>query len=237
MAIPLRQVVPVISMIFEYIKQSFFFLRQNLKTLVAINLPFIIISYLFVQQFDLSLVSQTPQQLADSMLTITVFNLLIMPIYWGATIAFMQSTIDGQPFSATQALLACSKSWFKLFVVFTLYSLLISMGLLLLIIPGIYIAIRLSISDYICIIEKRSITQCLNDSWQQTKDYVWPIFHGVALISISILVLRSLVLNLTQSLFPDQMGPSILINICFDILNLLVLIYGFRIYCIIKAEL
>jgi hypothetical protein len=224
-------------MIFEYIKQSLFFLRQNLKTLATINLPFIIISYLFMQQFDLSLENQTPQQLADSMLTISAFNLLIMPIYWGATIAFMQSTVSGKTYSASQALFASAKLWFKLFIVFTIYSLLISMGLLLLIVPGIYIAIRLSIADYICVIEKRSILECLNDSWKQTKEYVWPILQGVALISISVLVMRSLALNLTHSIFPDQLGVSILINICFDILNFLVLIYGFRIYCIIKAEL
>ena len=223
-------------MIFEYIKQSLFFLRQNIKTLVAINLPFIIISYLFMQQFDLSLESQTPQQLADAMLTISAFNLLLMPMYWGATIAFMQSTIDGKPYSATQSLLASTKLWFKLFVVFTIYSLLISMGLLLFIIPGIYIAVRLSIADYICMIEKRPILDCLNDSWKQTKEYIWPIFHGVALISITVLILRMLTINFIHSIFPDQTGISILINIVFDILNLLVLIYGFRIYCVIKSE-
>lgn len=224
-------------MIFEYIRQSFFFLRQNFKTLAAINLPFIIISYLFMQQFDLSLKNQTQEELAQSMLIISGFNLILMPMYWGASIAFMQSTLNGKAFSVGQSLVLSAQLWPKLFLVFTIYSLLISMGLLLFIIPGIYIAIRLSIADYICIIERRSILDSIKDSWQQTKDYVWPIFQGVAIISIGVLILRSLTLNLVHSVFPDQAGLNILINMGFDLLNLLVLIYCFRIYCVIKEEL
>lgn len=224
-------------MIFDYLKQSVFFFRRNFKALAAINLPFIFISYLFLEQFDLSLQNQSVDQLANSMLIISGFNLLLMPMYWGATIVFMQSTVSGQPYSVGQVLVASCSIWLKLFLVFTLYSLMISMGLLLMILPGIYIAIRLSIADYICVLERRPILDCLKDSWKQTADYFWLIFQGIAIITVSVIILRSLALNLAQSLFPDQTAVAILVNIGIDLLNILVLIFGFRVYCLIKKEL
>lgn len=224
-------------MIFEYIKQCLFFFRLNFSSLAIINLPFIAISYFALEQIGLAEANQSPEVLANKLLTLSAFNLLIMPIYWGATIVFMQSTVEGPTYSPGQAVIASIKIWYKLFLVFLLYSLCISFGFMAFIIPGIYIAIRLSIADYLCVIEKQSVFQSLKLSWLQTKDYVWPIFQGVAIILIAIVLLRSVLMAILVSLFNDQGIISMIAKITFDLLNMLVLIYGFRMYCLIKKTL
>jgi hypothetical protein len=223
-------------MTFEYIRQSLYFFRNNFKTLAIINLPFIILSYFIFSQFDLSIENQTPQQLANTMLVISGFNLLFMPIYWGASIVFMQSNMQKQRYSPSQCILASIKLWPKLLVVFFFYTLFISLGFMAFIVPGIYIGIRLSLADYICVTENQSAMQCFKQSWERTAQYFWPLFQGIAIISVGVLLLRSLTLSFFDGLFPDSQSLRILLNIGFDLMNVLVLIYGFRIYCLIKTE-
>ncbi|MEH6445897.1 MAG: YciC family protein [Oceanospirillaceae bacterium] len=224
-------------MTFEYIRQSLFFFRNNFKTLAIINLPFIILSYFIFAQFDLSIENQTPEQLANTMLVISGFNLLFMPIYWGASIVFMQSSMQEKIYSPSQCIVASIKLWPQLLVVFFFYTLFISLGFMAFIVPGIYFGIRLSLADYICVTEKRSTMQCFKQSWERTAQYFWPLFQGIGIITIGILLLRSFTLSFFDGLFPDSQSLRILLNTGFDLMNVLVLIYGFRIYCLIKTEL
>jgi hypothetical protein len=223
-------------MIFEYLRQSLFFFRKNFTSLAIINLPFIAISYIALEQVGIAQANQTPEELANKLFILSAFNLLIMPIYWGATIAFMQSTVDGQTYTPSQALLASFKKWFTLFLVFLVYSLSISFGFMAFIVPGVYIAIRLSIADYLCVIENKSPLQSIKQSWAETKEYVWPIFQGVSIILVSILLLRSILISMLDTILSDQEIVNFIAKTVFDLLNMLVLIYGFRMYCLIKDE-
>ncbi|EPJ47810.1 MAG: hypothetical protein OFPII_09640 [Osedax symbiont Rs1] len=187
-------------------------------------------------QIDLSAVNENPSRLADSLLLMSALNLLIMPIYWGATIVYMQSTVNGPAFTPGQAIVASIQLWPKLFLVFLLSSGCIFFGLMAFIIPGLYIAIRLSVADYICVVEKDKVLTSLKQSWHITQNYVWLIFRGIAIIVAVIFVLKSVLIAVLNN-FIDTDSILTFINIVFDLLSVTIMIYGFRIYCLIKAEL
>ena len=224
-------------MTFEYLRQSLFFFRQNLLTLAKINLPFLIVFNLLFAQIDFSTAEEDSQSLANSLLLMSGINLLMMPIYWGATITFMQSPLEGPSYTASQALAASLKLWSKLFLVFLLTSGCIFLGFMALVVPGIFIAIRLSIADYLCVVENKTPLQSLKSSWQLTAKYGWTIFQGIALILSGIFLFKTLVYSLLGSILQELLFLKPLINSLFDLLNVLVMIYGFRIYCLIKKEL
>jgi len=223
-------------MTFEYIRQSIFFFKQNFTSLALINLPFLIVFNFLFSQIDMSMAKDDPSSFTDNILLMSGLNLLFMPIYWGATIAYMQSSVEGPLYTPGQAIVASLKLWPKLFSVFLLSSIGIFFGLMAFVAPGVYVAIRLSIADYICVVEKQDTMFSLKQSWHLTAEYVAPIFKGVALIIMSIFLLKSMVSAVSESIF-DSQGLQILINVFFDFINVLVMIYGFRIYCLIKAEL
>jgi len=218
-------------MTLEYIRQSFFFFRQNIKLLAAINIPFLIIFNILFSQINMAGTTADPNQVTQSLLMASTLNLLFMPIYWGATIFFMQSTINSPVFTAGQAIAASIKTWSKLFLVFLITSVCVLFGFMAFIIPGIYVAIRLSLSHYICIVENKGTIDSLKQSWARTDDYIWLILKGTATIMITIFILRMAAIGIADAIFNSAL-INIIVNITFDFCNIMVMIFGFRVYCL-----
>mgnify|MGYP001616239888 CR=1 FL=1 len=78
--------------------------------------------------------------------------------------------------------------FFKYFIGSVLYGLAVAAGLVLLIIPGIILAVRLKFFDYLIIDKGMSPVQALKASWAMTKDHVWELFvllFVLALINVA----------------------------------------------------
>ena len=60
-------------------------------------------------------------------------------------------------------------------------------GFILLIIPGIYVGIRLTLSPYFVIDKKMSGWQAVKESWRVTKDHFWKLF-GLNLLLICVVI-------------------------------------------------
>ncbi|MGB1238622.1 MAG: YciC family protein [Pseudomonadales bacterium] len=223
-------------MMLSYLKQSWFFFRRNITTIAAIQLPFIITLNLLFTQLDFSAGQQNSQQLTDSLMMITLFNLAMMPIYWGATIIFMQSSVEGKAYTASQALLGSLKYWPKLFLIFTLTSFGIFAGLMAFVLPGIYIAIRLALADYYCIIKGQNAMSSLKQSWSETQEYFWLLLQGLCAIFLGSLALEFITLHLLSSVFNNSIAVQLPVNVAFDLFNSMLTIYAFRIFCLIEKE-
>lgn len=79
-------------------------------------------------------------------------------------------------------------------------SIAIVVGLLLLIIPGIIIALKLQFIDYL-IVDKKMGFEAINKSWEMTKGVKWNLFvFGILLTLINILGFLSLIVGLFVSL-------------------------------------
>lgn len=220
-------------MTIEYLRQSIFFFRSNFYNICQIQLPFLValnVFFLFTSVTDI----ENTAALLKAQFTQSVIGMLIMPIYWAATIFYMQSTVSGKPFTASQCINAGLKKWPVLFVVFFLSSLGIFTGLMFLILPGIYVAIRLSIADYICTLEDVSAWQSVKKSWNQTAEYMMPLFLGIVLIFVTLSALHFTALSLLHSSGFDSPILTLPLDIFFNLMHCLIMIYGFRIYCLIK---
>ena len=222
-------------MTFEYIRQSVFFFRQNIKILAYINLPLIALSNILLSQVYVPIDPDNFVKPSPSILLIPLLQLLMMSIYWGASIFFMQSTLGNLSLTAGQAINASMRTWFKLLLVFVITSFGFIFGFMAFIVPGVYIAIRLSIADYICIAENKNTLESLKLSWARTSEYVWLIFTGFATVIFTLFAMRLFATGLVESIVNGS-SLNIIVNILFDFLNVIVMIFGFRIYCIINDE-
>lgn len=87
--------------------------------------------------------------------------------------------------------------FFRYFFASILYFLIVVFGILLLIIPGIYLYIRLQFYDYFIVDKKSGIIESLKRSWAITQGNVWNLFlFDLLLVLINLLGALLLIVGL-----------------------------------------
>ncbi len=222
-------------MIATYLKQTWFFFRANMQPIMRIQLPFIILITLISMSAMQSVDPENPE-LNNSVLMFYLASLIFLPLYTGATIAYLESVVNNAPISTTAALKIGLNRWGSLFVTKLLGAFGIAMGLLLFFIPGIFILIRWGFAEYFSIIEKTGPTESLKNSWQDTSDYFWPLLNGLALLFALLLGGNLLIGLLLSKVGIESIIIRALFDIVFGFLNCLYTIYGFRLYCVMREN-
>ncbi len=222
-------------MIATYLKQTWFFFRANMQPIMRIQLPFIILITLISMSAMQSVDPENPE-LNNSVLMFYLASLIFLPLYTGATIAYLESVVNNAPISTTAALKIGLNRWGSLFVTKLLGAFGIAMGLLLFFIPGIFILIRWGFAEYFSIIEKTGPTESLKNSWQDTSDYFWPLLNGLALLFALLLGGNLLIGLLLSKIGIESIIIRALFDIVFGFLNCLYTIYGFRLYCVMREN-
>lgn len=219
-------------MAFDYLRQTLFFFRQHLLTLAAIQLPFLLIIALINYSLigDLSDTSDPEIQMNAALASMA--RLLLLPFYLGGTIIYLQSVVANSPVHPLTAILSAASCWGRLLLTYILNAVAISVGFMLLIVPGIYMGVRFAVADYACVLERKGPVEALRGSWDSTSEYFWVLLQGLALL-MGLLFLANVLI--TQAL-GEQLMLSTLASVVIDFLGVLVTIYGFRIYCVIRED-
>lgn len=208
----------------DYLKQSYFFFRSNFSNLLSIQLPFIAVLML-VQHTVIGGIEEGAN-LQNDLFLLTAMDLLFVPIYLGATIFYMQSIVDSRPISTLQAWAWGLQNWGRLFFTFLLSALAISVGLMLLVLPGLYIAVRLGLANQVCLLERKSPIEAIKMSWAGTADLFWTLAKGLAIIYGLLFIGELLVAPIVEgNAVLGFVGSAIL-----DFLNVFGAIFTFRIY-------
>jgi len=208
----------------DYLKQSYFFFRSNFSNLLSIQLPFIAVLML-VQHTVIGGIEEGAN-LQNDLFLLTAMDLLFVPIYLGATIFYMQSIVDSRPISTPQAWAWGLQNWGRLFFTFLLSALAISVGLMLLVLPGLYIAVRLGLANQVCLLERKSPIEAMKMSWAGTADLFWTLAKGLAIIYGLLFIGELLVAPIVEgNAVLGFVGSAIL-----DFLNVFGAIFTFRIY-------
>lgn len=222
-------------MTFEYLRQSLFFFRNHLGMIARIQVPFLLLtSALSTMTMNIDVREMSPEQ-ARTMMTMMMANVLLMPLYQGATIAYLGSVVNNTPYTVFQSISAAVGRWPRLFLVYLLTAVGVTFGLMLFILPGILIMVRLFFADYACVVEKRGIMESLTDSWHSTKAYFWPLVSGLGLMLSVLIGLRMLIDGLLFS-GEDSLDPLIAVpvEILFALVGTSLTVYGFRIFCVMR---
>ncbi len=219
---------------FEYLRQSFFFFKQNFITIAKIQLPFLIILNGLALSMDMN--AADTDDFRQQTAYISILSLSFLPIYWGATILYMQSKLSNSALTASQAIIASLSFWRSLLFTFILTSFAVFGGLLLLIIPGIYIGVRLAFADYICVLEKQTAVNSLKQSWKESADYFWTLLPGLAILFTGIQLIEMPIAHTLSTMEDRNLLVELPIVAIVDLLGALITVFGFRIYCIMREE-
>ena len=116
--------------------------------------------------------------------------------------------------------LISSQLFFKAFLLTLVLSLITLVGLILFVIPGIYLASRLILAPFYLIIENSSITEALDKSWNVTKSNQIKFIYLVLFYWFILLMPYFLVLSVVSAFLISEGATQIpyLINISINTL-------------------
>jgi hypothetical protein len=155
------------------ITDSALFFWKNLNQIAILCLPWLfagaLVEYLIV-------VNQEAFGDAPIYFAAWAFNLLVYPIYTAALIHMMAQQAKGRRPGNQDLFALALKSWQSLLIMHLLGSLLALFGLMLLVLPGIWIIVRLSFSEFFVVLENLNPLEAIQKSILATKKHMLTIF-------------------------------------------------------------
>lgn len=175
----------------QLLKDSFTYTPPIYLPLLVFFLPSLIISLLIL--------GMTP---GAAVLT-RVINLLgIVPFVTGAAIFYVYQNLTNRGATIPDSMQAAGERFAQLvFLTFIVFVILLA-GFILLVIPCVYLSIRLSFVYYALMIENRSAFDSLSRSWQLTQGHWWKIFWSFLVLALAVFIPAFIVLFIFATIDP-----------------------------------
>ena len=121
------------------------------------------------------------------------------PIGYSADWVFLKA-VRGEKFEVKDLFSVFQRNYWNAVLGNILVAIIVGMGIVMLIIPGIVFACRLAFVPYLIVDREMEVSEALSKSWEMTKGYGWDIFFmGLLAIPIGILGLLALIFGVIVS--------------------------------------
>ncbi|MCL6271570.1 hypothetical protein M3P05_16765 [Sansalvadorimonas sp. 2012CJ34-2] len=211
-----------------YLQDTLRFFRANIGSLALLALPYAVLSEAF-QLFVLSS-AKGPNLVGMSLMA----ELTLYPIFQSALIIFIGSAISGniRPFGQCYSI---SAAYWPRMLLLTLLSTIATMGgFFLFIVPGLFIMVRLALSDMFCMVENRSVADSIRLSVAASQKVSWVIFLGLALLFPTVTIISIGLSQATASIANPVLG--FMVAAVQALLNTLYSIYLFRVFSDVRSQ-
>lgn len=219
------------------LRDAWYFFSHNLGKLALLCLPLILLESVvgfFVQQqlVDSSEPSNAPMAYA------LLVGLMFSPFYKGALILFMGSRHDGFYPSNAEIMRRVLSLWPAYALLSALSTLAVLSGLMIMVIPGLWLMIKLIFADFQLLLHGRAPMEAMRDSFNLTAGRFWPI---TASLLVTMLALSGPWLILAWLVAPDgaiepESGLSIVLQALMGFVQLFATVVAFRIYTLIERK-
>ncbi len=108
------------------------------------------------------------------------------PIAFGISYTFLK-VARGEEINLEDMFSAFRRNYWHAVVAYFLVALIIVVGFILLIVPGIFLACKLAFVPYLVVDKKMDGIQAISTSWKMTKGYGWQVFL-LGLLAIPIFI-------------------------------------------------
>lgn len=210
------------------------FYQKDFISISLISLPFFLpsalmdeYSYLLLDfSFNAFVVTYLP----------TIIDHLLYPIALGALITLFTSRINNYELSYFECIKSGIINWPKLFIATIIAEVLITVGFLLLIIPGIILVALLGFYDFFIVLENNGIILSIKNSANLSKNHLVEIIGSYLLLFAPIIWFHYLFYGPLSEIFGNNEFVSIVIDVFLSILNIVIIVLFFRLYCYFKNE-
>lgn len=123
----------------------------------------------------------------------TIFNLAVVaPLNYGAFYANLRAARDNAP-TFDDLFIAFRSYYLQSVIASVVMGIAVGIGFVLLIVPGIFLLVKLSFTPFLVVDEGMNAMDALKENWNRTSGYGMTIF-GAALVAIPIIIVGFLAL-------------------------------------------
>ena len=203
------------------------FFLGHLTQIAGLCLPWLLAAALV--EYGIISVGQESEAAAPLFLVAWTFNLLIYPIYTGALIMLMAKCAQREQPANRELTAAAIKIWHPLFMIHIIGSGLSALGFMLLIVPGVYILVRLSFAEFHLVLEGLKPIEAIQKSFKTTRPYFGLILLLLAMFMIPLVLLTFVLGGMLQEL---NLNPvfNVILSTLIAFLTLFVDVVVFRVY-------
>jgi hypothetical protein len=151
-----------------------------------------------------------------------VFSCILQAALIHGTVA----DLNGRRASFADCLTTGLGSFLPLTVIAILVALGMGVGLVLLVVPGLILAVAWSVAIPVRVIEHKPIFEVFGRSWQLTSGYRWPIFALFLIVGIASLAIQFALIPLRGTMPSPAAGGSIIFVAAATIVNILVSMFS-----------
>jgi hypothetical protein len=149
-------------------------------------------------------------------------ELVFGPICAGSIITALAGRMGGQRVSYAAAMRAGLHHWGRLFSARFVAGLIVGLGLIALVIPGIILAVRFSLIDEVVVLEGEGASGSRSRSTSLTTGRRWSVFCGGTVVLMMMLLLIILISGgLELGGLPDNPWVAVGVDCVFDIISVL----------------
>jgi hypothetical protein len=221
-------------MIRSLLKDSFSFFKKHLVEISTIVLPIIVPIEIFTALYQYFFVGEE-FIFSEQSIPITV-SLVAYPIYTSAIIFYISSTTSGEVIYTKALWKLGVKFWLPYVVLNILVGAAVMCGFILLVIPGIALIARYSLSDFELLLSQEKPLDSMKNSWRLTKQYMWVIIGGYTVITLALYSPYQLIAYFFEEPSISYRVLDAVSNMAYSVLGVLYTIFAFRVYEAAKLQ-
>lgn len=219
------------------LRDAWYFFSRNLSTLAVLCLPLILLESV-VGQFVQQNYAQTSEPSNAPMAYALLVGLVFSPLYKGALILYMGSRSEGCFPTNGEILKRALSLWPAYALLSALTTLAVLSGLMLMIIPGVWLMIRLIFADFQVMLKAQAPMAAMRESFALSAGKFWPITGTLLLAMLALsgpwLVLAWLIAP--EGAVEPNGAMAIGLQAIMGFLQLFVTVVAFRLYTLIEHK-
>ncbi|MEE9492930.1 MAG: hypothetical protein V3W04_06085 [Gammaproteobacteria bacterium] len=214
----------------DILRDSWQFFRSSFGELLALFIPLLFIASI-LQILLLGVVTDD-----QKMRVVWLSGLIFKPFYTALMVLYVQKKTVQEVIGNQALIFSAIKLWLPICAVTMVVGLLTVFGLYAYIIPGIWIAARLSLAEYFLIVEHNGLVEAVQKSFMATAGYFWQVIVVLFVAIIPVLVAGILVKTLFKS-ENANIPASIFSQMLVSFIGLFSIVAIYRVYMKLSANL
>ncbi|MFJ2486545.1 YciC family protein [Pseudomonas sp. NPDC087639] len=211
---------------FEVLRDSLYFFKRHLVSIVQLCLPLVIVEALLQQVVDHA---SDPDSFSASSI---IVGLLVYPLYTAALILFLDARTRGEAPRNLDLLAMAARLWPRFALLTALNTLLILLGLSLYFLPGLMLMVMLAFGEYLLVLRGLNPLHAMKESLRLTRGHFWRILLCILCVMTPLWLLK----GATLAVYPEPQNTAItvLIDSAHGFLQLFTSVVLFRLFMLIS---
>jgi hypothetical protein len=211
----------------KILADAWYFYTLNFRYLFYLCIPFVFAEALLAEGF----ITLSDQGQGEQTISIGYYvaQLGIHPLYTAILIQFLQARTKGLPVDRARVVSEAFALWPMMVLLVVMKFVLFMIGLLLFILPGIWIAVRMAFAEFYLVEKREQPVESMRSSFTATEKPFWTIVVVFLVPQVLLILLQLLLKSLVVSL-GNLFILNVLLHMALVMLSLYITIAFYRIY-------